>query len=255
MTVLSDGMLPMECVAKAQDLCDSMDKTGFGVLHDAISETVLAQMRGFVAEQIERRGGQYFGLSGAQWINETCLRPLYESAALRELLDTLYERKMHAAAPAERIYPVMRALTGTHGLRHANNFHYDSYMLTVLVPILIPDGPNEPPGHLVMFPNMRNARRWVVVNIVEKLLVENVMHRVWRLPFVQRLLAAKIVPLTPGNLYFFWGMRSLHANQACLPSSVRCTVLLHFGDPHEGSRFKGISQRLHAVRLRRMARD
>ncbi|MEX3986200.1 hypothetical protein AB4Y45_45920 [Paraburkholderia sp. EG287A] len=45
--------------------------------------------------------------------------------------------------------------------------------------------------------------------------------------------------LTPGNLYSFWGMRSLHANQACLPTSVRSTVLLHFGDPHEGSVFKG----------------
>ncbi|MBC8752308.1 hypothetical protein F6X42_39575 [Paraburkholderia sp. WC7.3b] len=50
-------------------------------------------------------------------------------------------------------------------------------------------------------------------------------------------------------------MRSLHANQACLPSSVRCSVLLHFGDPHEGSVFKGLSQRLHSMSLRRMARD
>jgi len=58
-----------------------------------------------------------------------------------------------------------------------------------------------------------------------------------------------------GDLYFFWGMRSLHANQACAPSSVRCTVLLHFGDPHENSVFKGLSQRLHSMRLRRMARD
>jgi len=149
----------------------------------------------------------------------------------------------------------MRVLTGTHGLRHANLFHYDSYVVTVLLPVLIPDGPDEPPGHRMMFPNFREARRFAVVNILEKLLVEKLLIRMWRLARVQRWLSAKIVPLTPGNLYFFWGMRSLHANQACLPTSVRCTVLLHFGDPHEGSVFKGLSQRLHAMRLRRMARQ
>ncbi|MFL9896990.1 hypothetical protein PQR71_02305 [Paraburkholderia fungorum] len=259
MSVLSDGLPPDGFVSvspeRAQALAESMDDSGVGILRYTVPDAVLAQLRSFVADQIERHGGQYFAFEGKAWIADTCLKPLFEDAGLHALLRCLYERKMRTLPPSDRILPVLRVLTGTHGLRHALNFHYDSYVVTVLLPILIPNGPDEPPGHLVMFPNLRNARRFAVVNILEKMLIEKLLKRMWRSPRVQQWLSAKIVPLTPGNLYFFWGMRSLHANQACLPSSVRSTVLLHFGDPHEGNAFKGISQRLHAMRLRRMARD
>lgn len=259
MNALNDGLplsgfLPVSADS-AQALAESMDDSGVGILHDIVPDAILAQMRSFVARQIEQHDGQYFGLEGEAWIADTCLSPLFEDAGFHALLRSLYERKMRVSPPSDRVFPVLRGLTGTHGLRHALNFHYDSYVVTVLLPILIPDRPEEPRGHLVMFPNLREARRFAIANILEKILVEKLLKRMWRLPRVQRLLSAKIVPLTPGNLYFFWGMRSLHANEACLPSSVRCTALLHFGDPHEGNVFKGISRQLHLKRLQRMARN
>lgn len=241
--------------ASAQALANSMDESGVGILHHIVPDAILAQLRSFITHQVEQHNGQYFCFEGMEWTAGTCLRPLFEEAGLRTLMRCLYERKMRTAPPSDRIFPVLRVLTGTHGLRHAHNFHYDSYVVTILLPVLIPNGPSELPGHLVMFPNLRDARRFAVVNILEKLLVENLLKRIWRRPRVQQWLSAKIVPLTPGNLYFFWGMRSLHANQPCLPTSVRSTVLLHFGDPHEGSVFKSLSQRLHVRRLRRMDRD
>ncbi|RQH02095.1 hypothetical protein [Paraburkholderia dinghuensis] len=259
MTALNDCLPPdgfaQVSAASAQALARSMDESGVGILHNIVPHAILSQLRSFVADQIAQHGGQYIGFEGKAWIADTCLSPLFEDAGLHALLRCLYEQKMRMPPPSDRIFPVLRVLTGTHGLRHAHNFHYDSYVVTILLPVLIPSGPGEPPGHLVMFPNVRNARRFAVVNILEKLLVEKLLKRLWRMPRVQQWQSAKIVPLTPGNLYFFWGMRSLHANQACLPTSVRCTALLHFGDPHEGSLFKGLSQRLHVMRLRRMARD
>ncbi|WP_207887293.1 hypothetical protein [Pseudomonas sp. 30_B] len=259
MTQLNDSTSPDGFVtlsdASMHALANSMDESGVGILHHSVPDAILAQMRSFIAHQIEQHDGQYFSFEGMEWTAGTCLRPLFEDVGLRALFRCLYERKMRKAPPSDRIFPVLRVLTGTHGLRHANNFHYDSYVVTILLPVLIPNGPGELPGHLVMFPNFREERRFAVVNILEKLLVEKLLKRIWSRPRVQQWLSAKIVPLTPGNLYFFWGMRSLHANQPCLPTSVRSTVLLHFGDPHEGSVFKGISQRLHARRLRRMDRD
>ncbi len=259
MTALNDGLpldgfLPVSADS-AQALAESMDDSGVGILHDIVPDAILAQMRSFVARQIEQHDGQYFGLEGEAWIADTCLNPLFEDAGFHALLRSLYERKMRVSPPSDRVFPVLRGLTGTHGLRHALNFHYDSYVVTVLLPILIPNRPDEPRGHLVMFPNLREARRFAIANILEKILVEKLLKRMWRLPRVQQLLSARIVPLTPGNLYFFWGMRSLHANEACLPSSVRCTALLHFGDPHEGNVFKVVSHQLHLKRLQRMARD
>ncbi|WP_114810419.1 hypothetical protein [Paraburkholderia kururiensis] len=238
----------------ARALAVSMDESGFGVLNDIVPASVLATLRRTVSELIEHDGFKYFALNGAAWCVNTCLGPLFDDVELLALLRQLYMLKMGVPPPSDRILPVMRVLAGTQGRRHSCNFHYDSYVVSILLPVLIPCDPGEPPGHLVMFPNLRNARRSPVVNIFEKLLIEKLLAPMWRLAFVQKALSAKVVTLTPGNLYFFWGMRSLHANQACAPSRVRCTVLLHFGDPHERSVFKGLSQRLHAMRLRRMTR-
>jgi hypothetical protein len=259
MNVLNNELPPDEfapvSVDSAAALAQSMDECGVGVLHDIVPPSILAKLRSGVADLIEQNGAKYYGFSNAEWVRGTCLAPLFDDAGLHALLRQLYVKKMGALPPSDRIYPVMRVLTGEQSIRHSNNFHYDSYVISILLPVLIPNGPNEPPGNLVMFPNLRNARRSVLVNIVEKLLMEKLLARLWRLPRVQKWLSATVVTLTPGNLYFMWGMRSLHANQACAPSRVRCTVLLHYGDPHESSVFKELSQRLHEMKLRRMARD
>jgi len=52
----------------------------------------------------------------------------------------------------------------------------------------------------------------------------------------------KQIPMVPCNLYFFWGYRTVHANEACDPDKIRATALFHFGDPHANSglrRFTG----------------
>ncbi|MEX3938565.1 hypothetical protein AB4Y44_03220 [Paraburkholderia sp. BR10937] len=242
-------------VQSAQALAQSMDDDGVGVLRDIVPAAILTKLRSGVAVLVEQQGARYFGFSGAQWVTGTCLAPLFEDSGLHALLRQLYVRKMGTLPPSERIYPVMRVLSGKQGVRHSNNFHYDSYAISILLPIQIPNDPGELAGHLVMFPNLRNARRFAIVNIVEKAIMEKLLARIWRSPRVQKWLSAKVVTLQPGNLYFIWGLRSLHANQACAPSSVRCTVLFHFGDPHESSVFKGLSHWLHAMKLRRMARD
>ncbi|MCP3726136.1 hypothetical protein M3I53_23905 [Paraburkholderia sp. CNPSo 3272] len=242
-------------VPSAQALAQSMDDDGVGVLRDIVPADMLTKLRSGVAELVGQQGARYFGFSGAQWVTGTCLAPLFEDSGLHALLRQLYVRKMGTLPPSERIYPVMRVLSGKQGVRHSNNFHYDSYAISILLPILIPNDPGELAGHLVMFPNLRNARRFAIVNIVEKAIVEKLLARFWRSSRVQKWFSVKVVTLQPGNLYFIWGLRSLHANQACAPSSIRCTVLFHFGDPHENSVFKGLSQRLHAMKLRRMARD
>ncbi|MCP3707220.1 hypothetical protein M3I54_09540 [Paraburkholderia sp. CNPSo 3274] len=259
MNVLNDER-PLDEIARvdvesAQALAQSMDDDGVGVLDDIVPAAILTKLRSGVAELVGQHGTRYFGFSGAQWITGTCLAPLFEDPGLHALLRQLYVRKMGTPPPSDRIYPVMRVLSGKQGIRHSNIFHYDSYAISILLPVLIPNDPGELAGHLVMFPNLRNARRLAIVNIVEKAIMEKMLGRIWRSARVQKWFSAKVVTLKPGNLYFIWGLRSLHANQACAPSSVRCTVLFHFGDPHESSVFKGLSQRLHDMKLRHMARD
>ena len=46
------------------------------------------------------------------------------------------------------------------------------------------------------------------------------------------------IKLKPGNLYLFWGYRSIHTNEPCDPDKTRATALFHYVDPHTDSRLK-----------------
>jgi hypothetical protein len=247
---------PLRAISRedVEELNSAMNGGGVGVLRNVISDTMLERARSYVKQQLEKHNGQYFAERGPEWTAESSLDAVFRSEGFHAVLKGLYEKAMGASPPSDRIMPSIRVLSGTLGLRHSNLFHYDSYVVTALVPILIPTRADELPGHLVMFPNLRNVRRRPVVNIIEKALVEsNTARRLWRLPWVQRVLGARVVLLEPGNIYYFWGMRSLHANQPCLPESVRSTALFHFGDPHEKSIFKQFSQRRADAASRRLA--
>ena len=56
----------------------------------------------------------------------------------------------------QSVFQVLRCLKGKSGLKHALRFHYDSYVVTALLPVIIPSQGSA--GHLVMAPNWRPVR-------------------------------------------------------------------------------------------------
>jgi hypothetical protein len=247
--------LPTLPVADINRLAQTIDTSGVAVLRDVIPAAMLDQARDYIKCKLHQHDNQYFGLAGREWIVASPLAELARSSAFHDILAALWEHAMRRAAPDVEVTSSLRVLAGTVGLKHSGLFHYDSYVVTALVPLIIPDGADEPRGDLVLYPNLRRVRRHAIVNVLEKAVVENALSRaIWRLPLVQRWLSARAIPMQPGNIYFFWGMRSLHANRACLPESVRCTALFHFGDPHAASVLKRFSARHHQARLKRLNR-
>ncbi|MGI4856150.1 MAG: hypothetical protein ACRYHA_04345 [Janthinobacterium lividum] len=244
--------LSTEQIARLQE---SIDTAGMGVWHDAVSPAFLEEARGYVAQQLNEHENEYFSLHGERWLADSPLQRIGDSGVLRHAAEVLGKHVMAGKAIKMNMAASIRVLTGELGRRHSERYHYDSYVLTVLVPLLIPDAPGEPHGDLVMFPNLRRIPGNAVLNVVQKLFAESRFARaMWRKPGVQRWFGAKVVQMTPGNLYFFWGMRSLHANQACAVGRVRSTALFHFGDPHAGSFLKRLSGAHHRFRQQRLAR-
>ncbi|WP_114811211.1 hypothetical protein [Paraburkholderia kururiensis] len=162
-----------------------MNESGFGVLSDIVPNSVLAKLRHTVFELIEQNGFKYFAFSGAEWYANTCLGPLFDDVELLALLRQLYMLKVGMPPHSGRILSVTRILAGAQGRRHSCNFHCDSYVVSILLPVLIP---GEPPSHLVMFPDLRNAGR---SSVVSKLLIEKLLASVWRLALVQKRLSVK----------------------------------------------------------------
>jgi hypothetical protein len=113
-------------------------------------------------------------------------------------------------------------------------FHYDSYVVTMLIPIEIPTVGKT--GDFLMLPNTRGIRKARLLNLIDKVLLDNAVSQ-WLL---RNLTARGIIRLTrikmvPGNAYFFWGYRSIHTNEPCDPDRVRATALFHFANPHAGA--------------------
>ncbi len=121
-------------------LASAIDTVGFGVLEDAVPSFVIDQSRQYVEGQLRQRGGQYFGLAGREWIEDSPLAPLARSPQFECVLQNLYRHAMGEPAPGRPLAPSLRVLAGAVGLRHSYLFHYDSYVVTALVPLMIPDG-------------------------------------------------------------------------------------------------------------------
>ncbi|CAM3380650.1 hypothetical protein BZK31_13190 [Pseudomonas floridensis] len=219
-----------------QGLAHEMDAHGFARLKNVLNETDLEQLRAFTDRQASQHPGEYFAYHGEAALSESLLASLWSAPEFKQLLGKLYAHGAHRQSISDQIFPVLRCVQGEQGLRESNCFHFDASLVTALIPIYIPvEG--EECGDLMLFPNLRNVRNHIALNVIEKSLLQNRLTRwVMRTAIKHQWLSPKILKLQPGDIYLFWGYRTLHANQACSPGLKRATAIFHFGDPHSGSR-------------------
>jgi hypothetical protein len=223
-------------------LVSDMNKFGFGVLPGYLNEADLIDLCRFVENAVAAAGGEYIACTGQAAVAGTLLEKLSVSPCFVNLLRKVYEVGTHRPALDQSLYQVLRCLKGKSGLKHAFRFHYDSYAVTALLPVIIPS--QGRPGHLIMAPNRRPIRSSYLFNLFDKIILDNPATQfLLRHAFSSGLLKLKQIRMVPGNLYFFWGYRSVHANEACDSDKIRATALFHFGDPHAGSKLRKFTGR------------
>ena len=220
-----------------KDLASAIDEDGFACLTDYVDSGKLSQMRSFVSDAIAKSHGRYASFTGAEEMAGSSLDDMAHSASFKELMRGIYEAGTGRPAPDTGFYQVLRCLSGEDMTTHSLRFHYDSYVLTALIPIEIPASGRK--GDLLIIPNARNIRSTYAANLMDKMLLDNGLSQNWFKRKAARNVSDIVrLSLVPGNLYFFWGYRSIHTNEACDPDKVRATALFHYADPHEGSMMK-----------------
>src|ERR1700751_804367 len=162
--ILSLPELPRERIA---ELVADMNTKGFGVLPGYLQQEDLARLRGFVEGAVSAAGEQYVSFTGAEPVKGTLLQILSSSTAFANLLHKVYELGVGVPAPDQSLYQVLRCLKGETGLKHALLFHYDSYVVTALLPVIIPT--EGLTGKLVMAPNVRPIRSSYLFNLIDKI--------------------------------------------------------------------------------------
>ena len=226
--------VPTDTIRK---IVDDINTKGYGCLPGFITPDELRVMRSFVQNALHKSGGEYVGFAGPTNVEGSTLDTLGANPAFRELMEQIYEHGTGQKAPSTPFYQVLRCLTGESAKDHSMNFHYDSYVVTALIPIEIPTSGLR--GDLIILPNTRKIRSSYLFNAVDKVLLDNWLTQVSLRTLVRwrKFPLVRLKPV-PGDIYFFWGYRSIHTNEACDPDKVRATALFHYANPHAGSRLK-----------------
>ncbi|SFK62366.1 hypothetical protein [Methylocapsa palsarum] len=235
-----------------------MDTNGYAVLPNAFSPDEIAEARSFVERETDKRKGEYFSFVGREPVAGTLLQRVGDSTPFRTLMADLSSNVMGRSVAPGAPLQVLRVVAGQSGGGQSMLFHYDAYAMTAVVPIAIPKEPGQPCGDLVLYANLRPIRSNVIFNVIEKTFMQNSLaQKIMSTSLMQKIFKAKVLRIDPGNVYFFKGYQSLHANEPCHPSALRATALFHFGDPHEDSSvtefIKRIRHRYEARKARALA--
>jgi hypothetical protein len=215
-------------------LVHDIETNGFACISNYLCQTDLERMRRFVNGAIAQKGKEYMHFNGPDAVRGSGLEELARSRPFVGLMHQLYRCGTGNTPIDAEFYQVLRCLAGASGRKNSLIFHYDSYVVTALVPILIPtDGLA---GDLLMYPNTRRIRSAYLFNAIDKVLLDNpVTQRVLRACIDRKAISPLRIKMMPGNIYFFWGYRSIHTNEPCDPDKIRATALFHYANPHRKS--------------------
>jgi hypothetical protein len=223
--------VPEISVEKIKELVHELDTKGFTWLPNYVEDDALARMQMFVASAVDRSSQEYIHFKGPESLCGSGLDQLSSSPSFVKLMYDLFEHGTGKPAMKQEFYQVLRCLTGNSGRKHSMIFHYDSYVVTALIPIQIPSQGRS--GDLLIYPNTRKLRSTYLFNVIDKILLGNPLtQKILRTCVGIKKLSPAHIKMVPGNLYLFWGYRSIHTNEPCDPDKVRATALFHYGNPH-----------------------
>jgi hypothetical protein len=221
---------------------------GYAIVSDCFAAGDLERLQDHARAAMDGAPGQYVRFAGADSPLGEFIANLAGDDVFRNLCRRFYEVETSSSPnPSnERFFHVFRGLIGAAGRQESLRFHYDSYVLTVVIPVLMPSRGKT--GNLLILPQARPIRRSYFRNVLDKLVVDSppgqiVLRRAAR----AGRQGAKSVRLRPGDIYFFSGYRSIHTNDACELDEPRATALLHYGDPHAGSRARVLIRKLRRL--------
>jgi hypothetical protein len=217
-------------------VCHQIDAHGVASLENAVPSDWLAHAQAAVTDHLTVHGEQDHFIRSP----EGCENPTFSAWINSPTVHALLNDVVHHKFPDGQAIPVftgsaLRIIAGPRGEGEAFWFHYDPSAVTMLVPLFLPDAGRGMSGELVGFFNKRPFRRSVIVNIIDKVVSQSGVNRSRILRKLDEEGAVQRVDMKVGNLYMFWGYRSLHANLPCQSGALRATLVLHFGRLHGSS--------------------
>ena len=204
-----------------------INTSGFVEIENYISENELQALKKFIDTKLKENQNQYFFLT-SEGRERTLLNDENFFKKIEELLKKTAVNFGIDIDENEKLYKVLRVVTGEKSKKVSLDFHFDAHLLTLLIPIYIPNRENSNNGNLVIIRNLRKLTKNIFVNIIQKIFYQS---SVFKKVFINTgIVKSEILNLKPGNVYMFNGFRTLHANHEINPRDIRATILIHYHD-------------------------
>ena len=217
---------------KIENIKENINKKGFHCLENFINQDSLEVLRKFVDQKLEENNYQYFFLTSESASNNL-LNDEKFFGSIENLLKDITSSFNFKIRENEKLYKVLRVVTGEKSKKVSLDFHFDAHLLTLLIPIYIPNTEKSDNGNLIIIKNLRTLTKALIKNIFQKIFYQSNFFKNF---FIRKNLVKKeILNLSPGNVYIFNGFRTLHANMNINPKDIRATILVHYYDIFKSS--------------------
>jgi hypothetical protein len=206
---------------------NTINNDGFFEIKNFYTENNLKILRNFVDEKLQENKNQYFFLTSKSY-EKNLLHDEFFFKNIEDLLKKLTEIFGFTNRKDEKMYKVLRVVTGEKSKKVSLDYHFDAHLLTLLIPIYIPKREGSNNGNLVIYKNLRKITKSILKNICQKLFFQSSLFK--KIFIDNNLTKGRILNLEPGNIYIFNGFRTLHTNLEINPNDVRATLLVHYYD-------------------------
>lgn len=211
---------------------DHINKDGYHCIENYINYEEQKILRNFVDTKLVENNNQYFFLT-SESSEKTLLHDENFFEKIESLLKNITQNFGYLNRKNEKLYKVLRVVTGKKSKKVSLDFHFDAHLLTLLIPIYIPNKTNSDNGNLIIIKNLRKLTHFLIKNIFQKLFYQSAFFK--KIFIKNNLVKKETLVLKPGNAYIFNGFRTLHANMNIDPNDVRATILVHYYDVFKDS--------------------
>lgn len=218
-----------------EKIFQSLNKNGLHCIENSIPKDLLDQFQNEIKEYLNENGNRYFSKINPANEPNSSFSFIKNSKSFVALINKLASRALNRKIEDSENLNVLRVITGKNAESQTLKFHFDAYAVTALIPIFIPEGKPQDSGHLVAWLNLRKLRNIQIINLCEKIFFQNILIRKFLSYVVLRNPEKFMHKMVPGNIYLFWGYRTLHANFGVNKDFLRSTFLFHGGNVMQNS--------------------
>ena len=216
------------------NITNIIKKNGYYSSEDIISDKELNELKNFINYKLKEFSNKNFRLYEDSFKNKLINEKNFELKINSIIIKVLKENNINDYEKPN--YKVLRVVSGEQQKKQAYLYHFDAHLITILIPIIIPNNKSGKNGDLVLFPNLRKMHKNLFLNILQKLLFQNIISRtILNTNLFRKIFKYKLLKIKPGNIYMFFGFKSLHANLEIETFSTRATLLIHCYDVFEDS--------------------